>query len=85
MNNLVKLVETYNDGVLVTFLFYNTYTKKGFYYEFNYKLSNMSNKWINIFNELNSIDSSVPKGIIYLDNTFESEEEVITCFEEYIG
>lgn len=84
MNNLVKLVETYNDGVIVTFLFYNTYSKKGFYYEFNSKLSNMSNKWINIFNELNSIGSSTPKGIICLDNTFETEEDVISYFEEFI-
>ena len=44
----------------------------------------MSNKWINIFNELNSIDSSIPKGIICLDNTFETEEDVISYFEEFI-
>ena len=84
MNNLVNLISTYNDGTLVTFLFYNSATKQGFYYEFFSKLSDMSKNWRTIFNELNSIDSSNPKGIFYLDNTFESAEDVISYFEEVI-
>lgn len=84
MNNLIKLIETYNDGTFVTFLFYNIDTKEGFYYEFSSKLSDMNNNWANIFNELNSIGSSNPKGLFYLDNTFDSAEDVIFYFENFI-
>lgn len=82
MNNLIKLIATYNDGTFVTFLFYNIDTKEGFYYEFSSKFSDMNNNWTNIFEELNSIGSSSPKGLFYLNNTFESEEDVISYFEE---
>lgn len=78
-----KLVETYNDGNFVTFLFFNKKSKTAFYYEFETN-SSLKNNWIKVFSELNSIAKNKEQNVNKISKKFNNEEELIEYFEENI-
>lgn len=78
-----KLVETYNDGNFVTFLFFNKKSKTSFYYEFETN-SSLKNNWIKVFSELNSIAKNKEQNVNKISKKFNNEEELIEYFEENI-
>lgn len=78
-----KLVETYNDGNFVTFLFFNKKSKTAFYYEFETN-SSLTNNWIKVFSELNSIAKNKEQNVNKISKKFNNEEELIEYFEENI-
>lgn len=78
-----KLVETYNDGNFVTFLFFNKKSKTGFYYEFETN-SSLKNNWIKVFSELNLIAKNKEQNVNKISKKFNNKEELIEYFEENI-
>ena len=78
-----KLVETYNDGNFVTFLFFNKKSKTAFYYEFETN-SSLKNNWTKIFNDLNLISKDNELNVNKISKKFNNEEELIEYFEENI-
>lgn len=78
-----KLVETYNDGNFVTFLFFNKKSKTAFYYEFETN-SSLKNNWIKVFSELNSIAKNKEQNVNKISKKFNNKEELIEYFEENI-
>jgi hypothetical protein len=78
-----KLVETYNDGNFVTFLFLDKKSGNAFYYEFETNAS-FKNNWIKVFSELNSIAKNKEQNVNKISKKFNNEEELIEYFEENI-
>lgn len=83
MENVAKVVETFNDGQWVTLLLFNETTKEGFYYTFS--TSDLVYKWTEILNDLTELDNSVyPKFATVISRPFDNADELITYFEDNI-
>lgn len=89
MENIAKIVETYNDGDYVTIVFFNEATKTGFYYDF--RTVNLAREWNEILNDLNNLDNvsrPKPATMIIRDynnadgSYFSNADELISYFED---